>query len=54
MYPLSKQNKQKNVFGGHFPTENNGVTDYMSRNTCKGYNVSFNLGEIRNSISKYY
>ena len=26
-YPLSKQNMQKNVFGGHFPTEHKGVTD---------------------------
>ena len=29
-YPLSKQNKQTNVFGGHFPTEDNGVTDYCA------------------------
>ena len=28
-YPLSKQNKQKNIFGGHFPSEHNGVTDYI-------------------------
>ena len=28
-YPLSKQHIQKNVFGGHFPTEHNGVTDYI-------------------------
>ena len=31
MYPLSEQNKQKNVSGGHLPTEHNGVTDYDVR-----------------------
>ena len=29
-YQLSKQNKQNHVFGGHFPTGHNGVTDYCS------------------------
>ena len=28
-YKLSTQNKQKSIFGGHFPTEHNGVTDSM-------------------------
>ena len=28
-YPLSKQNIQKNVIGGHFITEHNGVTNYI-------------------------
>ena len=25
--PITKQNKQKNVFGVYFPIEHNGVTD---------------------------
>ena len=28
-YPLSKQNKQKNVFEGDFPAVHNYVTDYI-------------------------
>ena len=30
--PLSKQNMQKNVFGGHFPTEHKGLTGYWQIN----------------------
>ena len=27
-YPLPKQNMKENIFGGHFPSEHNGVTNF--------------------------
>ena len=27
-YPLPKQNMKENIFGGHFPSQHNGVTNF--------------------------
>ena len=60
---ISKQNKQKNVFGGHFPTEYNGVTDYKAKtqkvsktNSCfsRSYIIKTGRGGICDSIPSWF